>query len=29
MTAKKGRLYAIREKQSGYKELAVYRMIWK
>jgi len=28
MMAKKGRLYAIREKPTGYKELVVYRMIW-
>lgn len=28
MMAKNGRLYAIREKSTGYKELVVYRMIW-
>lgn len=28
MMAKNNRLYAIREKPSGYKELVVYRMIW-
>jgi hypothetical protein len=27
--AKNKRLYCIREKESGYKELAVYRMIWE
>ena len=27
--SKKGRLYAIREKPNGYKELAVYKMMWK
>ena len=27
--AKKGRLYCVREKESGYKELAVYRMKWE
>ena len=27
--SKKGRLYAIREKLNGYKELVVYRMMWK
>lgn len=29
VTAKNSRLYAVREKASGYKELVVYRMIWK
>ena len=29
MMAKKGRLYAIREKPTGYKELVVYQMMWK
>jgi hypothetical protein len=29
VTAKNGRLYAVREKANGYKELVVYRMIWK
>jgi hypothetical protein len=29
MMAKKGRLYAIREKPNGYKELVIYKMIWK
>jgi hypothetical protein len=29
MMAKKDRLYAVHEKPNGYKELAVYRMIWK
>ena len=28
-TAKNKRLYCLREKDSGYKELVVYRMIWK
>jgi hypothetical protein len=28
-TAKNGRLYCLREKESGFKELVVYRMIWK
>ncbi len=27
--SKKNRLYAIREKPSGYKELVAYRMMWK
>lgn len=27
--AKKGRLYCVREKESGYKELVVYRMNWE
>ncbi len=27
--ARKKRLYSLREKESGYKELVVYRMIWK
>ena len=27
--AKSGRFYCIREKESGFKELAVYRMIWE
>jgi hypothetical protein len=27
--AKKGRLYCVREKESGYKEFTVYRMNWK
>lgn len=27
--AKKGRLYCVREKESGYKELVVYRMKWE
>ncbi|MGD2245069.1 MAG: 6-bladed beta-propeller [Candidatus Aminicenantes bacterium] len=27
--AKSGRLYCIREKENGYKELIVYRMIWE
>jgi hypothetical protein len=27
--AKKGRLYCHQEKQSGFRELVVYRMIWK
>ena len=26
--ARNGRLYVLREKDSGYKELCVYRMIW-
>ena len=26
--AKKGRLYCVREKESGYKEFVVYRMKW-
>jgi hypothetical protein len=29
MIAKRGRLYVIHEKPNGYKELMVYRMIWK
>jgi len=29
VTARSGRLYAAREKASGYKELVVYRMIWE
>jgi hypothetical protein len=29
VTAKNGRLYAVREKSSGYKELVIYRMIWE
>jgi len=29
VTAKMGRLYAVREKSNGYKELVVYRMIWE
>ncbi|MDH4270541.1 MAG: 6-bladed beta-propeller [Candidatus Aminicenantes bacterium] len=29
VTAKNGRLYAVREKPNGYKELVVYRMKWK
>jgi len=29
VTAKNGRLYAVREKPSGYKELVGYRMIWE
>lgn len=24
----KGRLYCFREKESGFKEIAVYRMVW-
>ena len=28
-TARNKRLYCLREKDSGYKELVVYRMIWK
>ncbi len=28
-TAKNNRIYCLREKDSGYKELVVYRMIWK
>jgi hypothetical protein len=27
--AKKDHLYCVQEKQSGYKQLVVYRMIWK
>ncbi len=27
--AKKNRLYCLREKESGYKELVVYRMMWE
>jgi hypothetical protein len=27
--AKNGRLYCIREKESGFKELVVYKMIWR
>jgi hypothetical protein len=27
--AKNGRFYCIREKASGFKELAVYRMVWE
>ncbi len=29
VVAKNGRIYCIREKENGYKELVVYRMSWK
>jgi hypothetical protein len=29
VTVKNGRLYAVREKAGGYKELVVYRMTWE
>jgi hypothetical protein len=28
VTAKKNRLYCLRKKDSGYRELVVYKMIW-
>lgn len=28
-TAKKGRLYCLKEKESGYLELVIYRMLWE
>jgi hypothetical protein len=27
--ARKGRLYCFREKESGFKEIAVYKMNWE
>ncbi|MEW5900103.1 MAG: hypothetical protein AB1715_01430 [Acidobacteriota bacterium] len=27
--ARKGRIYCFREKESGFKEIVVYRMIWR